>query len=168
VTSSQCDDETLPIEITMTDDAWLTLLPDWEGWARRILSATLGETRSAPQGCGLSLLLADDAEIRDLNRRFRGQDKPTNVLSFPAHPRGGQDSLGDIALAFETVRAEAAAGGLPVLHHLDHLLVHGILHLIGFTHDEEDEAARMIAAEIAIMARLGLPDPYAARQAGAA
>jgi probable rRNA maturation factor len=160
VVTSSLPGETFPIEIAMTDDAWDTLLPEPELWARRILDATLSEAQAEQEGCGLSLLLADDAEIQLLNQRFRGKDKPTNVLSFPAHPMAGSGSLGDIALALETVRAEAEAGGMPMLYHLSHLLAHGILHLLGFTHDEDDQAERMMAIESAVMARLGLPDPY--------
>jgi probable rRNA maturation factor len=158
VVTSSLPGETFPIEIAMTDDAWDTLLPEPELWARRILGVTLSEAQTEQEGCGLSLLLADDAEIQVLNQRFRGKDKPTNVLSFPAHAMAGPGSLGDIAFALQTVRTEAEACGMPMLHHLSHLLAHGILHLLGFTHDE---AERMMTIERRVMARLGLHDPYA-------
>jgi probable rRNA maturation factor len=160
------------VDIQVSDEAWDALLPEPALWALPILRETLAlaPAELVPgEGCALSLLFADDAEIRDLNRRFRGKDKPTNVLSFPAHPLPGpvpgQDTLGDIAFALKTIRAEASASGRPFLNHLSHLLVHGILHLIGFTHEEDDEAGRMMALEIAVLGRLGLPDPYGERAA---
>ena len=160
----------------MTSEAWV--LPDAEAWARRTLFQTLigaDARQKLEQGCMLSLLFADDAQLRDLNLRFRGKDKPTNVLSFPALalPRGQEvDVLGDIAFALETIRAEAVESGKPFSHYLTHLLVHGILHLIGHTHEGDDEAERMRVIEVAVLRTLGLPDPYAEpvheRQAGAA
>lgn len=112
----------------------------------------------------LSLLFSDDAHVRALNRDWRGKDKPTNVLSFPAFPTapGGPlpPMLGDIALAFETVAAEAALEGKPFDHHLTHLVVHGFLHLLGYDHEAADEAEEMEALERRILARLAIPDPY--------
>jgi probable rRNA maturation factor len=105
------------------------------------------------------VLLADDAALRALNRDWRGKDKPTNVLSFPA-PQGGE-MLGDIALAAETVAAEAQAQGKPFAAHMAHLLAHGFLHLLGYDHEIEAEAEAMEARERAILVSLGLPDPYA-------
>jgi probable rRNA maturation factor len=108
-------------------------------------------------------MLADDARIRELNRRWRGQDKPTNVLSFPA-PEGPPDDarfLGDIVLAFETVEQEARAEGKPLEHHLAHLAVHGALHLLGYDHERDSDADAMEQRERLILARLGIPDPYA-------
>jgi probable rRNA maturation factor len=159
-----------------TSEAWDDLLPDAAPWARRILGETLagaGAEDRIAEGCVLSLLFADDAAIRDLNRRFRGKDKPTNVLSFPAGPLPqGEEAplLGDVAFALQTVRAEAAASGKPFSHHMTHLLVHGILHLLGFTHEDDAEEGRMTAIEIAVLDALGIPDPYRApdMQMGAA
>jgi probable rRNA maturation factor len=166
-------DRKLLIESTVTEEGWTALLPDLEAWARPILRETLigaGARERLAAGCALSLLLAGDAEIQDLNLRFRGKDKPTNVLSFPAHPNIAEPgALGDIAFALQTIRAEAGARGKPVIDHATHLLVHGILHLLGFTHDADDEAERMMAIEVAVLGKLGLPDPYAEpMQAGAA
>jgi probable rRNA maturation factor len=111
----------------------------------------------------VSLLLADDAEIRDLNRTWRGRDEPTNVLSFPldAPHRGvAPRPLGDIVLAYGTVAREAAARGVPVCQHAAHLVVHGMLHLLGHDHENEAQARDMEALEVRVLARLGLPDPY--------
>src|SRR5690606_30774609 len=104
-------------------------------------------------------MLADDTRIRDLNRTWRGQDKPTNVLSFPA-PEGPPDDarfLGDIVLAFETVEHEARAEGKPLEHHLAHLAVHGALHLLGYDHERDSDANAMEQHERHILARLGIP-----------
>lgn len=134
--------------------------------AGRALETAAGQAGVPPvlPGAELSLLFTDDAHIRDLNRRFRGFDKPTNVLSFPAgmseNGRFGP-LLGDIVIAFETVAREAAAQDLTMEAHLSHLLVHGFLHLLGFDHIEEAEAAAMEGLETAILAGLGIADPYA-------
>ena len=112
----------------------------------------------------MSLLLTGDAEVQALNARWRGQDKPTNVLSFPAAPAGRlaeAPALGDIALAFETLAREAEAAGVPLADHYRHLVTHGFLHLIGYDHETDEEAERMEALETRILARLGVADPYA-------
>jgi probable rRNA maturation factor len=111
----------------------------------------------------LSVVFADDAAVRTLNRDWRGKDAPTNVLSFPAYPpRDGPlpPMLGDIVLAFETVSAEAALENKPFEHHLIHLLVHGLLHLVGHDHETDAEAEAMEAIERRALARLAIPDPY--------
>jgi probable rRNA maturation factor len=110
----------------------------------------------------LSLLLSDDAGVRELNRAWRGLDKPTNVLSFPgsgATP-DGVHHLGDIALAFETVAREAEAEGKSLADHVAHLIVHGVLHLTGLDHETNEEADAMEALETAALASLGIADPY--------
>lgn len=112
-----------------------------------------------------ALALADDAAVRSLNRDWRRQDKPTNVLSFPAPnlSRGvaGPLFIGDIVIAEETLLAEARAAGIPPAHHFQHLLVHGLLHLLGHDHEDDEEAAAMEALETRILAALGIPSPYA-------
>jgi probable rRNA maturation factor len=115
-------------------------------------------------------MLTDDEGIRTLNRNWRGIDKPTNVLSFPAlQPRGPRledeapRMLGDIAIAYETTRREADEEQKPFGHHLSHLAVHGFLHLIGHDHEQDQEAETMESLEREILAQLGIPDPYAER-----
>jgi probable rRNA maturation factor len=127
------------------------------------LNADLGEAE-------LAVMLTDDSGIRTLNNNWRGIDKPTNVLSFPALPPtggGGPDDaprmLGDIAIAYQTTRAEADDEQKPFDHHLSHLAVHGFLHLIGYDHEKDDDAEAMEALETEILAQLGIPDPYADR-----
>lgn len=115
----------------------------------------------------LAVMLTDDTGIRTLNRNWRGIDKPTNVLSFPAlQPRGAQKPddaprmLGDIAIAYETTRKEADEEQKPFDHHLSHLAVHGFLHLIGHDHEMDQEAETMESLERDILSQLGIPDPY--------
>ena len=112
----------------------------------------------------LAVLLTDDAAIRRLNAQWRGIDKPTNVLSFPpappAAPASGAKSLGDIAIAYETTAREARDEDKPFADHLSHLAVHGFLHLMGYDHESDAHAETMEQLERAILARLGVPDPY--------
>jgi probable rRNA maturation factor len=135
--------------------------------ARAALAGGLRQDRPPPQGgIELSLVLTGDAEQRCLNRRYRGRDASTNVLSFPADeaaaaaPPDRPWLLGDVVLACETVAREAAEQQKPLPDHLRHLVVHGVLHLLGYDHEEEREARRMEALESAILRRLGVPDPY--------
>lgn len=111
-------------------------------------------------------MLCNDSGIRSLNRDWRGLDKPTNVLSFPAASQphnepGAARMLGDIAIAFETLEREAKDEGKLFAHHLSHLAIHGFLHLLGFDHEIDSEAERMERLETQILATLEIPDPYA-------
>jgi probable rRNA maturation factor len=160
----------LPItEVLIVADCWLAE-PDAEAVIHRAIAAA-AETVEADTGdAELAVMLTDDAGIRTLNGNWRGIDKPTNVLSFPAlQPAGagGGDEaprmLGDIAIAFETTRHEADDEAKPFDHHLSHLAVHGFLHLIGYDHEKEAEAEIMESLEARILAQLGIPDPYADR-----
>ncbi len=144
-----------------------------EGWpsagklnaqVARAFAAAVGTGELAYQpGSELSLLFADDAVVRDLNRNWRDQDKSTNVLSFPGGDESGPvygPMLGDIVFAFETVGREAEEGEMPFENHLSHLIVHGILHLFGYDHQIEEDAEVMEALERRILAKLNIPDPY--------
>jgi probable rRNA maturation factor len=139
------------------DEAALTTL------VRRAADAAAASGGLGDAGGELSVLFTDDAHMRVLNRGWRGKDKPTNVLSFPSAFQAG-GALGDIVVAFETVAAEAEAGGLTLADHLTHLIVHGILHLVGHDHEAEAEAVAMERLETAILARLGIADPHAGRE----
>lgn len=129
------------------------------------VDAAVDELGARGAASELSLLFTDDAHIRILNAQWRGKDKATNVLSFPAFPVRPGDTLppmlGDIAIAFETVTAEAELESKAFEHHLTHLVVHGFLHLLGYDHETDGEAEVMEDLERRILARLAIPDPYA-------
>ena len=115
----------------------------------------------------LAIVLTDDSAIRRLNRRWRGKDEPTNVLAFPALQQASpQGSLGDLIIAYETLAREAKAEGKLFSHHLAHLAVHGFLHLCGYDHDTDRQAASMEGLEVAVLARLRIPNPYIAHGRG--
>jgi probable rRNA maturation factor len=161
------------IALTVGAPAWRRLLADPESVCRRAVAATLAGVPSPPWLARpeVSVLLANDATVRKLNADYRGKDRATDVLSFPAsgnvleeapgHPAPGPLPLGDIVLALETVQAEAAAVGTPFADHVSHLVVHGCLHLLGYDHQTAADGARMEGLERGILAQLGIPDPYA-------
>jgi probable rRNA maturation factor len=163
------------ITVTVTYDAWLAACPDAEALAERAARAALAAasppaTADRPLVLGpmaVGIVLTDDAEQRVLNRTWRGKDSATNVLSFalagaaePAPPPGAPVLLGDVVLAFETVAREAAEQHKTLADHLAHLVVHGVLHLMGFDHESDAEATAMETRETAILAELGLASPY--------
>lgn len=149
---------------------------DWDALADRAARAAIvltphGELLTTPALVELSVRLAPDEEVRDLNRRYRGQDKPTNVLSFPmVQPdlidavSGGSDDgellLGDVVLAHGVCEREAAERGIALADHAAHLLVHGVLHLLGYDHADDAEAEGMERIERDALSSLGLHDPY--------
>jgi probable rRNA maturation factor len=135
----------------------------WNDEAEAIVRRAIGEARRETSGIDaeIAVVLTDDSEIRALNRTWRNQDKPTNVLSFPAPAGAGNAHLGDIVIAYETVAREATEQDKPVAHHLAHLAVHGYLHLVGYDHENDGEAEKMERLEAAILQRLGISDPYA-------
>jgi probable rRNA maturation factor len=157
-------------EVLVVAECWRTE-PDAEAVIQRAV-ATAAEMVEADVGeAELAVMLTDDAGIRTLNGNWRGIDKPTNVLSFPAlqptgakRPGDAPRMLGDIAIAYETTRKEADDEQKPFDHHLSHLAVHGFLHLIGYDHENDDDAEAMEALEAEILAQLGIPDPYADRE----
>jgi len=153
-------------DIVIEDERWGSvggledIIPD-------LAAETLRAVHLSAGSHSVSVALLSDAEVRALNKAFRGKDASTNVLSFPSsasmHAGGGRSEplfLGDVALAYETVVSEASAEGKTPLQHAAHLVVHGVLHLAGFDHDGDSDAERMEAAEGAILARFGIPDPY--------
>ena len=150
------------LDISVPSPLWRRL-PRARAIARETIAAA-AESGDPSEGGDVSLCLADDAALRALNLRWRGLDKPTNVLSFPAPQpgrRGDPTTLGDIALAYETLAREAKDLGVPLADHYRHLLTHGFLHLIGYDHETDAEAGRMEALETRILTRLGVGDPYA-------
>jgi probable rRNA maturation factor len=149
------------VELTIEDPSW-TALGDVQCLVERAVEAALAEAGVMPEdGTELSCLLCDDPVMRALNQQWRGTDRSTNVLSFPAAGPGAERMLGDIVLAYGTVSLEAAVEGRAIQDHVAHLIVHGTLHLVGQDHEAEADAEAMEALEIRAMARLGLADPYA-------
>ncbi len=145
------------IEVEVEDEAWTAALPDVEDLADRAATAALG----AVEG-DVVILLTDDAAVQDLNARFRDKDRPTNVLSFPA-AESAFPHLGDLVLASGVCAAEAEAQGKSLSDHLSHLVVHGVLHLLGRDHEDDAEAEQMEGEERTILAGIGISDPYRAR-----
>lgn len=144
----------MTIDVEIEDEAWSAALPEAEALAETAARAALdGEG-------GVVILLTDDASVAELNIRFRDKAGPTNVLSFPA-PDNPEGLLGDIALAYGVCTREALEQGKPLAHHLQHLVTHGVLHLLGYDHLVDDEAEEMEALERRILAGLDIPDPYA-------
>jgi len=162
---------TLPMtEVLVVAECWQNE-PDAEAVIQRAIAAAAGSVDADVGDAELAVMLTDDPGIRTLNSNWRGIDKPTNVLSFPAlqgegarKPGDAPRMLGDIAIAYETTRREADAEGKLFEHHLSHLAIHGFLHLIGYDHENDADAEEMEALETEILEQLGIPDPYADRE----
>ena len=152
----------MEIDFLIDDDAWLALR-EREALARRATRVTFEVLGRPEPDAELSILFTSNAAMAELNRVWRGKAEATNVLSFPAAggaPAGLPRSLGDIALAAGVVEAEAMAQAKPLANHTAHLIIHGVLHLLGFDHADDASAEAMERLETQAMARLGLPDPY--------
>ncbi len=154
-------------EVLVTADCWAGE-SSAETIVHRAIEAAASMVDADTADAEVAIMLTDDAGIQTLNKNWRGIDKPTNVLSFPAlQPERVRDDddaprmLGDIAIAYETTRKEADTEHKPFDHHLSHLAVHGFLHLIGYDHENDDDAEVMEGLERDILAQLGIPDPYA-------
>ncbi|MBD3664205.1 rRNA maturation RNase YbeY [Sulfitobacter aestuariivivens] len=160
------------LDIVIEEDRWHSLIPLFVPSVEQ----TLIHAGLRPNTCELSILACDDLRIAALNTQFRDKPTPTNVLSWPAEERAptrrgtvpalpepgpdGQIELGDIAISFDTCTAEAAAAGKPISAHVTHLIVHGVLHLLGYDHIDDADAALMEGREVEILGKLGLDDPY--------
>lgn len=156
----------LTVDIVFENEEWpepesmQALVREAAAALAKVLAGADGE---AAEAC---IALSSDAHVRSLNAGFRGKDMPTNVLSFPAVPGVGPAAasprfLGDIVIARETVEREASSQGIPFADHFRHLTVHGLLHLLGYDHESDGQAAEMEGLEIEVLATLGIPDPYA-------
>jgi probable rRNA maturation factor len=163
------------IDIILEDSRWQSA--GLESLGQAAVAATFSELGLPQAGFSLCIMGCDDARIATLNADFRGKAAPTNVLSWPSAERGAAragdmpempkagpadnpDHLGDIALAYDTCHAEALAADKPAPAHISHLIVHGVLHLLGFDHIRDADGDLMEALEVRILAHLGLPDPY--------
>ncbi|MEM9837547.1 MAG: rRNA maturation RNase YbeY [Pseudomonadota bacterium] len=152
----------MSIACIIEENAWSALEP--EALAERCLEAT-AEVMEAPDlARETTALFTDDASVQALNAEWRGKDKPTNVLSFPAEPIPGLPAeiqpLGDLALAYGTCAREADEKNITMKDHAAHLLVHGLLHLLGYDHIADDEAEAMESLERQVLSRMGIADPY--------
>lgn len=147
----------MEVEVEVEAEDWTDAIDDIEAVVERAVVAALGT-----QIGGVVILLTDDETVRDLNHRFRGKDRPTNVLSFPAAEMPGADlqPLGDIVLAYGVCATEAEDQSKTLRNHLTHLVVHGVLHLLGRDHEDDVEAEAMENEERAVLASLGVSDPY--------
>jgi probable rRNA maturation factor len=152
------------LETVRDSDLW-DAMPDAEAVVAAAVRAAFAEAGLvALPDAELSVILADDSRLRELNGAWRAKDRPTNVLTFPAcEPDEAAEApmLGDVVIAFETVRREAGEQGKAIGHHLSHLVIHGVLHLFGHDHEDDAEAEAMEALEVRALARLGVADPYA-------
>lgn len=166
-------DPSVHIAIILDKPCWGDTVSQWETLIKPVALETLRQSSlRLPPEAEISVLLTDDATIQELNRTYRGYDKPTNVLAFPSlEPQAISDLgipqniqgpliLGDVALAFETIQRESLSQKKPFEHHLAHLTVHGILHLLGFDHNQDNEALTMESLEIKILSSLMIPNPY--------
>jgi probable rRNA maturation factor len=147
------------IDIEIEDAAWSAAQGDAEALTRRVAEAVLAYEHLSDRN--LTILLTSDLAVQALNAEFRQQDRPTNVLSFPALPNP-ELHLGDVALAYETCVREAAEQNKALAAHLQHLVAHGVLHLLGYDHMSDAEAQEMEGLERVVLAQLGVSDPYAA------
>lgn len=160
------ENSSLEIEIVRHSAVWDSIEVSEDALSRAARAAFAAASAARDEPCEATLVLTDDDEMRELNRTWRGKDSSTNVLSFPAggpfgEAHGEPSPLGDVVLAGETVIEEAKLKGIPVADHAAHLVVHGMLHLLGFDHERDAEAERMEAVETKVLAGLGIADPYA-------
>ena len=155
--------QSLSVDIDTRQDAWRDAVRDPVAICEVAAGAAYASVADAPSPALLSILLSDDEEIAELNKVFRDKQGPTNVLSFPAgdaYP-DGTVMLGDIAVSFETVRNEAERDGKSIADHLSHMIVHGVLHLLGFDHETDADADIMEQRETEVLGGLGIGNPYA-------
>jgi probable rRNA maturation factor len=147
----------LEVSFVLQSKEWRKHLPKIRTLSRAVLSSVLAHEQLASGTYAVSVVFADDAFVKDLNHTYRGKNKPTNILSFESDEEG---YLGDMILAFETILREAEEQGKTFSHHLTHLLVHGLLHLLGHDHEEDAAAEVMENKEIAILKGMGIKNPY--------
>lgn len=146
----------IELDLRISEPVWSERIPDLNSICEKALNAAAAKAGASGEVC---VLLTDDDEIQALNKQWRGKDKPTDVLSFPGDPMDAP-FLGDIAISLGVMQGDADARKLTLPQHLSHLLIHGLLHLLGHDHKDDTEAAEMESLEIVALASLGWPDPY--------
>jgi probable rRNA maturation factor len=146
----------IELDLRVAEVGWTEAIADLDLVCQSALDAGAAQTQAAGTVC---ILLTNDTEIQTLNRDWRGKDKPTDVLSFPAETID-RPFLGDIAVALGVTKSDAKTRDIALDQHLSHLLIHGLLHLLGHDHKDDTEAGEMEALEVAALASLGWPDPY--------
>ena len=163
----------LRLALEIEDPRWTQALPDVAALVEKAIALALADVDDTSRTIEVGVRLVDDGTIQGLNRDWRGRDKPTNVLSFPLGDPAPVDDpaligdpdwpwlIGDIVMSFDTMKAEAERDGKTLERHVAHLAIHAALHLIGHDHEDEAEAEAMEAAEVKLLAGLGIPDPYA-------
>jgi len=151
------------VPINIAEDQWKMV----DGLEAKIEHSVVKACRVCGKGeardIEVSVLLANDNAIQELNKQYRGKDAPTNVLSFPGicnNENGGPILLGDIILSYETIQKESLKDNKALMDHVTHLVVHGVLHLFGYDHEEEDTAREMEMIEISILKDFGIENPY--------
>ena len=162
--------EHVRVDIVAPSDLWASAIEELPQLVTRTVTAAVKATARVLRSCEVCVVLSDDRELQLLNKDYRDIDKPTNVLSFPGEPLDDDEEsysvgsrpmvLGDIVVAYETMEREASTVPMPLADHLMHILIHGVLHLCRFDHENEQDAEQMEALESAILLELGIPDPY--------
>ena len=154
----------LSLTLVTESPSWKQQIPDIDELSQQVILSTLKVLNLSAKQIEVSVVLADDEFIRGYNRQYRSIDRATNVLSFSALDEAqvvnDNDNLGDIMMAFTTVEREAGEQSKPFVHHYMHLLIHGVLHLLGYDHETDKEAEEMESLEIKILGQLGVSDPY--------
>jgi probable rRNA maturation factor len=153
----------ITLDLTVEAGEW-EKLGDLEALAQRAADAAISVAPDVDGGeLAVAVLLTDDAAMREINKDWRDQDKPTNVLSFPAAPHPGMPGprhIGDVVLAWETTQREAADEGKSIEAHASHLIVHGVLHCLGYDHETDEQAGEMEGLEVSALKGIGYDDPY--------
>ena len=159
----------LEVDVIIKTPLWTDAITQVQDVCRKAAVTAVKAASTRTGNWEVCIVLADDSFVQALNRDYRSMDKPTNVLSFPAFDeadgdfaRGGEDRLplGDVVIAFETVEKEAVRDNKTLEAHLSHMVVHGVLHVLGLDHEDESDAAKMEALEVRALGALGFPDPY--------
>lgn len=158
------------VELVAPNDQWMLAIDDLSQMVTQTVRAAVDAANRVHGACEVCVVLSDDRELKMLNQEYRGIDKPTNVLSFPGEPLDEDEGvyeigarprvLGDIVIALETMQRESEAASIPLADHLAHILIHGVLHLCRFDHDNDEDAARMETLEAEVLGALGIANPY--------